>query len=108
MPGHTAFHQCLKVTDGGATFFFAGDLVPTAAHVGLDAIMSYDLFPAETLDNKRKIFARALAGDWVLGFSHDPFRFFGKIAPRRAGDTGALGRRGAAAERVDFRRRPYL
>jgi glyoxylase-like metal-dependent hydrolase (beta-lactamase superfamily II) len=79
VPGHTAFHQCLKVTDGGATFLFAGDLVPTAAHVGPDAIMSYDLFPAETLDNKKKICARALAGGWVLGFSHDPRRFFGKI-----------------------------
>lgn len=82
VPGHTAFHQGLKVTDGGATFFFAGDLVPTAAHVGPDAIMSYDLFPAETLDNKKKICARALAGDWVLGFSHDPHRFFGKIGKR--------------------------
>jgi glyoxylase-like metal-dependent hydrolase (beta-lactamase superfamily II) len=83
VPGHTAFHQCLKVIDGNAAFFFAGDLVPTAAHIGPDAIMSYDLYPAETLDNKRKFFARALAGDWVLGFSHDPFRFFGKIT--RAG-----------------------
>lgn len=83
VPGHTAFHQCLKVTDGKATFFFAGDLVPTAAHVGLDAIMSYDLFPAETLDSKRKIFARAAAGGWVLGYAHDPFRFFGRLA--RAG-----------------------
>ena len=83
VPGHTAFHQCLKVADGEATFFFAGDLVPTAAHVGLDAIMSYDLFPAETLDNKRNIFTRALAGDWVLGYAHDPLRFFGELA--RAG-----------------------
>lgn len=83
VPGHTAFHQCLKVADGNATFFFAGDLVPTAAHIGPDAIMSYDLYPAETLDNKKKVFARALAGDWALGFGHDPFRFFGKIA--RAG-----------------------
>jgi glyoxylase-like metal-dependent hydrolase (beta-lactamase superfamily II) len=80
VPGHTAFHQCLKVTDGGATFFFAGDLVPTSAHVGLEAIMSFDLFPAETLDNKRTIFARALAGDWVLGYAHDPLRFVGKLA----------------------------
>lgn len=118
--GHTAFHQCLKVTDRGATFFFAGDLVPTAAHVGPDAIMSYDLFPAMTLDNKKKILARALAGDWVLGFSHDPRRFFGKV-----GKTGKryqlrelMRERGAgrmrsaedrsAGERVDFCGRPSL
>ncbi len=99
VPGHTAFHQCLKVTDGGATFFFAADLVPTSAHLGLDAIMSYDLFPAETLDNKRKIFARASAGDWVLGFGHDPLQFFGRI--ERTGIEYARGR-------VDFHRHPYL
>ena len=45
--------------------------------------MSFDLFPAETLDNKTVIFARALAGNWVLGFGHDPLRFFGRL--RKAG-----------------------
>lgn len=95
VPGHTAFHQCLKVSDGKAIFFFAADLVPTYAHLGLDAIMSYDLFPAETLDNKRKIFARASAGDWVLGFAHDPLRFFGRV--ERSGRTTAFRELGEGA-----------
>ncbi len=102
VPGHTAFHQCLKVTDGDAVFFFAGDLVPTAAHVGLDAIMSYDLYPVESLDNKKKVLAQAAAGDWVVGFGHDPFRFFGKIA--RAGREFAFGEPGAGPGRPRRRR----
>ena len=85
VPGHTAFHQCLKASGGGEAFFFAGDLVPTAAHIGLDAIMSYDLFPAETLDNKKRTYARAIREGWVLGFGHDPDRFFGMVRKRGGG-----------------------
>ncbi len=104
VPGHTAFHQCLKAADGNATFFFAGDLVPTAAHIGPDAIMSYDLYPAETLDNKKKVLARALAGGWTLGFSHDPFRFFGKIARAGRGFEFRAPVSGQASSRGSHRR----
>jgi len=79
VPGHTEFHQCLKVEAGGRGFVVPGDLVPTSAHVGLDSAMSYDLFPALTMENKRAFYGRALAGDWVLGLSHDPEIFFGRI-----------------------------
>jgi glyoxylase-like metal-dependent hydrolase (beta-lactamase superfamily II) len=83
LPGHTACHQGLKVVSGGGTFFFPGDLIPTSAHVGLASIMSFDLYPVESQDNKKKVYAEALAGGWILGFSHDPACFFGGI--RRAG-----------------------
>ena len=83
VPGHTAFHQCLKVTAGSGTFFFPGDLVPTSAHVGLSSVMSFDLYPVETQENKKGVYREALAGDWTLGFSHDPSRFFGRL--RKAG-----------------------
>ena len=83
VPGHTAFHQCLKVTAGGGTFFFLGDLVPTSAHIGLFTVMSFDLYPVETQENKKAVYLEALAGDWTLGFSHDPLRFFGRL--RKAG-----------------------
>jgi glyoxylase-like metal-dependent hydrolase (beta-lactamase superfamily II) len=69
--GHTAHHQGVKVTSGGRTFFYAADAVPSAAHVDLDAIMSYDLYPVETFAAKKALLARAEAEGWVLGFSHD-------------------------------------
>jgi glyoxylase-like metal-dependent hydrolase (beta-lactamase superfamily II) len=81
--GHTAFHQGIKVSSGGATFFFAADAVPTAAHVDLDYIMSFDLFPAATFEAKKALLARAEAERWVLGFSHDLRVPFGRL--RRAG-----------------------
>jgi glyoxylase-like metal-dependent hydrolase (beta-lactamase superfamily II) len=79
VPGHTSRHQCLKVSTGGKVFFFLGDLVPTSAHVGLSYIMSYDLSPQQTLENKREYFEQAIEEDWILGFNHDPEHFFGKV-----------------------------
>ncbi len=79
VPGHTPRHQCLKVSAGGKVFFFMGDLVPTSAHVGLSYIMSYDLSPQQTFENKRKYFDQAIEEDWILAFNHDPEHFFGKV-----------------------------
>jgi glyoxylase-like metal-dependent hydrolase (beta-lactamase superfamily II) len=77
--GHTAFHQGVKVASGGKTFFYAADAVPTAAHVGLDYIMSFDLYPADTFAAKKALLARAEAEGWVLGFSHDLAVPFGSL-----------------------------
>jgi len=78
-PGHTAFHQGVKIRSGGNTLFFLGDLVPTSAHIGLAYIMSYDLYPLVTLETKKKIYELALEEDWTLAFVHDPNYHFGKI-----------------------------
>jgi glyoxylase-like metal-dependent hydrolase (beta-lactamase superfamily II) len=79
VPGHTSRHQCVKVRSGSEVFFFLGDLVPTSGHVGMSYIMSYDLFPQQTLENKKRIFDQAIEEDWILGFNHDPGHFFGKV-----------------------------
>jgi hypothetical protein len=41
--------------------------------------MSYDLFPQQTLENKREYFDQAIEEDWILAFNHDPEHFFGKV-----------------------------
>jgi len=81
--GHTAFHQGVKVASGGRTFFYAADAIPTAAHVDLDYITSFDLYPADTFEAKKALLARAEAEGWVLGFSHDLGTPFGSL--KRAG-----------------------
>jgi glyoxylase-like metal-dependent hydrolase (beta-lactamase superfamily II) len=83
VPGHTAFHQGLKVTSRGRTFFYFGDTVPTSAHIDLPYIMSYDLFPVETFNQKKKLYERAVAEQWVVAFSHDTRHAFGTM--RKAG-----------------------
>lgn len=78
-PGHTASHQGVRVRSAGRTLLYCGDLVPTSAHIGLPYIMSYDLFPLQTLETKKKIYEQAIAEDWIFAFVHDPVHFFGKI-----------------------------
>ncbi|NIM89590.1 MAG: MBL fold metallo-hydrolase [Candidatus Aminicenantes bacterium] len=79
VPGHTAFHQCVKVQSQGKALFFLGDLVPTSGHIGLPYIMSYDLYPLETLKNKEIYYQEAIKEDWILAFNHDPEHYFGKV-----------------------------
>lgn len=79
-PGHTASHQSVKITSQGRVLFYLGDLVPSSAHIGLSYVMSYDLYPLETLKTKKKIYEQALAEDWTLAFVHDPVHYFGKVA----------------------------
>ena len=78
--GHTSGHQCVKIRSQGRTLCFLGDMVPTSGHVGLPYIMSYDLFPQETMENKLRFFEQAMAEDWIVAYNHDPDRFFGRIA----------------------------
>ncbi|MCJ7580726.1 MAG: MBL fold metallo-hydrolase [Candidatus Aminicenantes bacterium] len=81
-PGHTAFHQCVKIESEGRVLFFLGDMVPTSGHVGLPYVMSYDLFPLQTMLNKEKFYELAIEENWTMAFNHDPEFFFGKVGEK--------------------------
>ena len=87
-PGHTPFHQSVLVTSGDARACFLGDIAPTAAHLPLPWIMGYDVEPLVSLETKRKLFAQALAEDWLLIFEHDAATPWGHI--RHDGKTYGL------------------
>lgn len=78
-PGHTPYHQSVKVESQGQVFVVLGDLVPTSAHVRASAVMSFDLDPLGTAAAKDKLFAQGLAGSWTYGFVHDPVHVFGRV-----------------------------
>jgi len=78
-PGHTAHHQCVKISSDNEVLVFLGDMVPMSAHAGLSYIMSYDLYPLETLANKKKYFEYAISEEWIVAFVHDAKFFFGRI-----------------------------
>src|SRR5438477_636943 len=66
-PGHTAGHQSVLIgaaEAGAPQALFLGDVVPTAVHVKLPWVMSYDLDPARTVETKRALFTRAFQEDW--------------------------------------------
>lgn len=70
--GHTAYHQSVWIESLGQHAVFIGDLIPTTAHVPDAWIMGYDLYPVETLTNKKRLLAAAEERDAILFFEHDP------------------------------------
>jgi glyoxylase-like metal-dependent hydrolase (beta-lactamase superfamily II) len=78
-PGHTASHQVVKISSQGRSVCYLGDLVPTTAHAGMSYIMSYDMYPAETMTSKEMIFGQGIPGDWIFAFNHDPDHYFARI-----------------------------
>lgn len=69
--GHNGSMQTVEIKSGGETFYSFSDLIPTAAHIPLPWIMGYDLFPLETLENKKKLLPQALKENWLCWFYHD-------------------------------------
>ena len=70
--GHSETMQTIKLTRGGETLFGFFDMVPMRHHVSPAWIMSYDLFPTETLAFKKQVLPQALEGNWICQFYHDP------------------------------------
>lgn len=78
--GHTTGHQIVEAESEGHSLFFLGDLIPTAFHVHLPYIMSYDLYPVETFESKELFLQQAAENKWIAALNHDPNHFFGRIA----------------------------
>jgi glyoxylase-like metal-dependent hydrolase (beta-lactamase superfamily II) len=72
MPGHTRTMQAIMIESRGETACYISDLMPTTAHLDATWVMAYDLFPLETIENKKKYYERAIPGNWLTLFTHDP------------------------------------
>jgi glyoxylase-like metal-dependent hydrolase (beta-lactamase superfamily II) len=71
-PGHTRNMQSIYIRSGGETACYISDLIPTTWHLDLTWVMAYDLFPLETIENRKKYYKQALAENWLTIFTHDP------------------------------------
>ncbi len=69
--GHNDAMQTVKIESGGEIFFSFSDLIPMTAHLPIPWIMAYDLFPLETLANKKKLLPKAVKEKWLCWFYHD-------------------------------------
>lgn len=70
--GHNRSMQTWRLKRGEQTVFGFADLVPMSPHVQLPWIMSYDLFPTETLEAKKRLFPIAAREGWLCLFYHEP------------------------------------
>ncbi len=70
--GHTVAQQLVKISDGLQTLLYCGDFLPYVPMLQYPYIMAYDLFPLETLKEKKKILSQAAREHWILVPVHDP------------------------------------
>ncbi len=70
--GHTRDMQAVVIRSGGKTACYISDLIPTTAHLDLNWVMAFDLYPVETVESRKHYYARAISEKWLTIFTHDP------------------------------------
>lgn len=71
-PGHTRNMWAVFLRSAGKTACYTSDLIPTSWHLEPTWVMAYDLFPLETIENRKEYYAQAVPGEWLTMFTHDP------------------------------------
>jgi glyoxylase-like metal-dependent hydrolase (beta-lactamase superfamily II) len=71
--GHTMGQAIPFISYKGKTVVYTSDALPTSAHLPLPYIMSYDIQPLVTLDEKENLLNEALENDYILFFEHDHY-----------------------------------
>jgi glyoxylase-like metal-dependent hydrolase (beta-lactamase superfamily II) len=72
VPGHVRDMQCVWIESQGQRACFISDLVPTTAHLTYPWVMSFDLYPLETLANKKRLLPLLALQEALVVFPHDP------------------------------------
>ncbi len=71
-PGHTRSMMAIHMESEGKRACYISDLIPTTNHLDLTWGMSFDLYPLETIEHKKRFYARAIPEKWLVIFTHDP------------------------------------
>jgi glyoxylase-like metal-dependent hydrolase (beta-lactamase superfamily II) len=71
-PGHTRNMMAIFIRSGGKTACYISDLIPTRWHLEVTWVMAYDLFPLETIENRKRYYSQAVPEQWLTIFTHDP------------------------------------
>lgn len=82
LPGHTRYLQGVRISSEGEEAYFISDLVPTSSHLQHPWIMSFDLYPMETLANKKRLLPQFAAEGTLVVFPHDPAMPWARLETR--------------------------
>jgi glyoxylase-like metal-dependent hydrolase (beta-lactamase superfamily II) len=85
VPGHTAHMQAIILKSGGRTACYISDLIPTSMHVDYAWGMSFDLYPLEVIESKKRYYQESVREKWLTLFTHDPEIPWGYIEPDERG-----------------------
>jgi glyoxylase-like metal-dependent hydrolase (beta-lactamase superfamily II) len=70
-PGHTRAMQAVVIQSQGKTACCISDLIPTRAHLDLNWVAAFDLYPLEAIESRKQYYSRAVPEKWLTNFSHD-------------------------------------
>jgi glyoxylase-like metal-dependent hydrolase (beta-lactamase superfamily II) len=70
--GHTKGMMLPVISNGNQRIIYCADLIPTSSHLALPFIMSYDLEPLKSLEEKRDLIESTIDNNTILVFEHDP------------------------------------
>lgn len=70
--GHTETMMLPQINYKNRTLVYVADLLPTAGHIPLPYIPAYDMFPLQTLTEKKAFLEEAADQNYILFLEHDP------------------------------------
>lgn len=70
--GHTDAMMLPQIQYKNHTVLYMADLLPSTYHIPLPYVMAYDMFPLQTLKEKKLFLEEATSNQYVLFFEHDP------------------------------------
>ncbi|MGY0037724.1 MBL fold metallo-hydrolase [Pedobacter sp. NJ-S-72] len=69
--GHTDAMMLPQLTYKDHTIIYAADLLPSTGHIPLPYVMAYDMFPLQTLKEKKAFLEEAASKNYILYLEHD-------------------------------------
>ena len=69
--GHTESMMLPQIRWRDRTIVYTADLIPTTAHLPIPYVPAYDMFPLQTLQEKKSFLEEAEENNYILFFEHD-------------------------------------
>jgi glyoxylase-like metal-dependent hydrolase (beta-lactamase superfamily II) len=83
--GHTPGHQAVLIQDRDNKIVWPGDIIPSTYHLRIPYVAAVDLFPRQTMEQKKR-FLKMCSGDgWLLAFDHDLKVKLGRLEQKEGG-----------------------
>lgn len=93
--GHTEQMMLPVIQYGNQKIIYCADLIPSSYHVPVPWLMSYDMRPLQTMEEKQRILQQAAEEQCILLFEHDPVYEAALVEVTEKGirvrERGALG-----------------
>lgn len=70
--GHTEAMMLPQIQYKDKTLLYMADLLPSAGHIPLPYVMSYDVRPLVTMEERKSYWQEAVDNEYILFFEHDP------------------------------------